>query len=293
LITGESGTGKEVLARWIHCASRRAEGPFESVDLPSVPVELFESILFGHERGSFTGAVAPNEGKFQRAHDGTLFLDEISSLKLELQPKLLRAIQEKQVECVGGKKLLPCNARIIAATNVDLEEAVSRGEFRSDLLYRLNVITLETVPLRERAADIPALLDFFVAKYAKRFERRVPQISRSSVERLKQHHWPGNIRELENRAQRALLLARSDTLEPDDFFEPTRRRTAAVAGEIDFGSCDRSLAEVERLYIESVLRSTEGNQSRAAQTLQITRKTLRNKLQSDPEQKRPLRQAAC
>jgi DNA-binding NtrC family response regulator len=287
LITGESGTGKEVLARYIHCLSGRARGPFEPVDLPSIPSDLFESILFGHERGSFTGAVAQSEGKFLRARRGTLFLDEISSLRLDLQPKLLRVIQEKNVECVGGRGRIPCDVRIIAATNVDLEEAVRRGAFRSDLFYRLSVITLDLVPLRQRREDIPALLDFFLERYAREYARELPGLSTSALDALQGHDWPGNIRELENRAQRALLLCRSGRLEAGDFFRELRgpasgERPASLdaeAGAFSFGDCDHSIAEVEQAYINRVMEKTEGNQSRAAQILQISRKTLRSKLQ--------------
>jgi DNA-binding NtrC family response regulator len=279
LINGESGTGKEILARWIHCSSPRAPGPFETVDLPSIPDHLFESILFGHERGSFTGAVASNEGKFQRADAGTLFLDEVSSLKLELQPKLLRAIQEKEVECVGAKRPVSCDVRIIAATNQDLEAAVTRGEFRSDLYYRLNTVPLNLVPLRRRREDIPALVAFFAETYAERFNCRVPDLPAAACEALQRHRWPGNIRELENRVQRALLVSRADRLEAADFFD-SPQILEADQPDIRFNNCSHSLASVEQLYISRVIEATGGNQTQAAQILQISRKTLRNKLQS-------------
>lgn len=282
LINGESGTGKEVLARWIHCSSHRARGPFEAVDLPSVPDELFESILFGHERGAFTGATAQNQGSFKRAQRGTLFLDEISSLKLELQPKLLRAIQEREARSVGGQEPTPCDVRIIAATNANLKEAVRRGEFRSDLYYRLNVVTLGLVPLRQRKDDIPALLELFMNRYTDRFNRKTPEVSAEARRALYEYNWPGNIRELENRVQRALLLSRSDRLSAEDFFDELH--TDAGESPIQFGECNRNLADMERLYINWILQKTNGNQSQAAQILQIDRKTLRNKLRSYSEQ---------
>ncbi|MBN2496098.1 MAG: sigma-54-dependent Fis family transcriptional regulator [Deltaproteobacteria bacterium] len=277
LITGESGTGKEVLARWIHCSSHRARGPFEAIDLPSVPDDLFESILFGHERGAFTGATGANPGSFKRAHRGTLFLDEISSLKLDLQPKLLRAIQEKEVRSVGAREPTFCDVRVIAATNTRLEDAVGRGAFRSDLYYRLNVVTLHLVPLRRRKEDIPSLLDLFIERYARKFNCRAAEISAEAQRALREHDWPGNIRELENRVQRALLLSSSDQLGPDDFFEK-QDVDDEPSSAVHFPDCNRSLAEIERLYISWVLSETNGNQSQAAQILQIDRKTLRNKL---------------
>jgi DNA-binding NtrC family response regulator len=280
LINGESGTGKELLARWIHCSSPRAAGPFETVDLPSIPDHLFESILFGHERGSFTGAVASNQGKFQKADTGTLFLDEVSSLKLELQPKLLRAIQEKEVECVGAKRPVSCDVRIIAATNQDLEAGVSRGEFRSDLYYRLNTVPLNLVPLRRRKEDIPALVAFFAETYAERFNCRAPDLPAATCEALQRHGWPGNIRELENRVQRALLVSRGDQLQAGDFFDGGPKVLEAEEPGVRFGECSHSLASVEQLYISRVIEATGGNQTQAAQILQISRKTLRNKLQS-------------
>jgi len=282
LINGESGTGKEVMARWIHCSSHRARGPFEAVDLPSIPDELFESILFGHERGAFTGATAQNQGSFKRAQRGTLFLDEISSLKLDLQPKLLRAIQEREARSVGGQEPMPCDVRIIAATNANLKEAVRRGEFRSDLYYRLNVVALDLIPLRQRKDDIPALLELFVNRYTDRFNRKAPEVSSEARRALYAYNWPGNIRELENRVQRALLLSRSDRLSAEDFFDEPN--TGAGEPPIQFGECNRNLADVERLYINWVLQKTNGNQSQAAQILQIDRKTLRNKLRSYSEQ---------
>jgi DNA-binding NtrC family response regulator len=289
LINGESGTGKEVLARWIHGKSPRAEGPFEAVDLPSTPAELFESVMFGHERGSFTGAVARHEGKFQKARGGTLFLDEIASLRLELQPKLLRALQERVAESVGGSGARTCDVRVIAATNVNLGEAVRCGEFRRDLYYRLCVVTVNLVPLRQRREDIPTFVDFFCKRHAARFQLPVPSVTGEAIAALQRHDWPGNIRELENCVQRAMLLAdRPDRLEASDLIGGALGEDVMPEAEADAGSgsgssdCTRSLAEVEARYIQEVLRHTGGNQSQAAQILQIDRKTLRNKLQKLP-----------
>ena len=277
LITGESGTGKEVLARWIHCSSHRTKGPFEVVDLTAVPDELFESILFGHERGSFTGAISASQGAFQRAQNGTLFLDEISSLKLDLQPKLLRAIQEKEVRSVGGRKPTPCNVRILAATNVNLADAVNRGEFRRDLYYRLEVVTLNLVPLRERKEDIPSLLEFFSKKHANSYGLATPDISADACNKLKEYDWPGNIRELENVSQRMVLFSHTRSFSIDDFLEEHPFSSSGLSAFP--GDCNYSLEELERIYIHRVLERTNGNHSQAAQILQISRKTLYNKLQ--------------
>ncbi len=291
LITGETGTGKEVLARYIHCNSPRAGGPFKAVDLPAVPDDLFESILFGHERGAFTGAVAPSQGKFMKAHHGSLFLDEISSLKLELQPKLLRAIQEKEVESVGSREPTACDVRIIAATNQSLKQAVKRGEFRADLYYRINVIPLMLPPLRQRKDELPALADHFINSYAEQYNRGPARLSTKGLVALENHGWPGNIRELENRIQRALLLSSAKMLGPEELFCELDEGMEQPA--MDFGECTQNLAEMEARYIEQVLEKTGGNQSQAAQILQIDRKTLRAKLQkySDqlPEEQRGLR----
>ena len=277
LLGGESGTGKELFARRIHCMSLRARGPFRAVSLPSVPAELFESVMFGHERGAFTGAVAQSPGCFEKAQQGTLFLDEISSLKLECQPKLLRAIQEREVERVGAREPLACDVRIIAATNVDLRRMVAEQSFREDLYHRLSVITLELPPLRRHAEDIPALLDFFLRRYARAFNCTVPELAADALGLLQRHRWPGNVRELENRVQRALLLGRRDKpLRAEDLLQDEPERSSA---SFQFDSCEHSLASVEQAYIERVLEHTEGNQSRAAQLLQIDRKTLRAKLQ--------------
>jgi transcriptional regulator with PAS, ATPase and Fis domain len=281
LVTGESGTGKELIARAVHYHSDRVGAPLVAANCKAFAEGVFESELFGHEKGSFTGAVVQREGKFQKAHRGTLFLDEISSLRLDLQPKLLRALQERVVERIGGAGPKACDVRVIAATNIDLAAAVRRGAFRSDLYYRLCVVTVHLVPLRRRREDIPAFVDFFCKRYAKRFERDVPGITDEALQALQGHDWPGNIRELENSVQRAMLLSESsEELKKAHFFAGwPEDQSETDTGPISFGDCSLSLAEVEAHYIREVLQRADGNQSQAAQTLQIDRKTLRNKLQ--------------
>ena len=278
LLMGESGTGKELFARRIHCMSERARGPFRSVSLPAVPGTLFESVLFGHEAGAFTGAVGRSQGAFEQACGGTLFLDEVSSLPLDAQPKLLRAIQEKEIERVGGRGPAACDIRFVAATNQDLRELVARQEYREDLYHRLAVVTIEIPPLRQRSEDIPELVEFFLAKYAEAFRCEIPRVSGSAMQALQRHPWAGNVRELENRTQRALLFgaAGGGDLEPEDFLGDVASETCAPT--VCFQRCDLSLAELEQAYICEVLARFDGNQSRAAQTLEIDRKTLRAKL---------------
>jgi DNA-binding NtrC family response regulator len=277
LLSGESGTGKELFARRLHCLSRRARGPFRALNLPAIPGELFESVLFGHERGSFTGAVDKSVGAFEQASGGTLFLDEVASTDYALQAKLLRAIQEGEIERVGGRSQIKCDTRIVAASNVDLEEAVSRQEFREDLYHRLSVIVIEIPPLRRRVEDIPLLVDAFLRRYAKEFEIPVPELGSETMEVLQRQEWSGNVRQLENSVQRALLLNHKPTLRPEDFLGERRAKSAAWG--INFGSCEHSLQHIEHAYIEQVLERHEGNQSKAAQVLGIDRKTLRTKRQ--------------
>ena len=277
LLSGESGTGKELFARRLHCLSGRARGPFRAVNLPAVPGELFESVLFGHERGAFTGATEQRAGVFEQAHKGTLFLDEIASTDIVLQSKLLRTIQEGEFERVGGQGPTPCDTRIVAATNVDLVEAVKRKEFREDLYHRLSVIVIDIPPLRRRAEDIPFLVEMFCKKYAQKFGIPTPEIESNAISSLQKCEWQGNVRELENRVQRALLLARGDKLQAEDFLEDSQGDEGAW--RIHFGGCEHSLEQVEHAYIAQVLERHEGNQSKAAQVLGIDRKTLRAKRQ--------------
>jgi two-component system response regulator AtoC len=216
LILGESGTGKELLARLIHREAGDPDAPFIAVNLAAIPRELAESALFGHERGSFTGAHRQQLGKFELASNGTLFLDEIGDLRLDLQAKLLRAIQEGEIERVGGTKPIKTEFRLIAATNVDLEKAVKEGKFREDLFYRINVIPIKLPPLRERADDVPLLAEFFLRRYNTRFRKRIQGISESAMTVLKKYWWPGNIRELENLVERLVAVSDKDYISDED-----------------------------------------------------------------------------
>lgn len=279
LITGESGTGKEVLARHIHELSPRREGPFVAINCAAIPASLFESELFGYERGAFTGAVRTTPGKVEQANGGTLFLDEVGELDLALQPKLLRFVQERAFYRVGGTRVMDAQLRIVAATNRDLAEAVREGQFREDLWYRLNVIAFELPPLRCRREDIPVLVDHAVARYATLRNRKVLGANDAAMALLQKYDWPGNIRELENAVERAVLLARGKILSASDFshVEEARRQMAASA-EIQKRRQTLTLAELEREHILAVLKKFDWNQARAAEALGVHRNTLRNKI---------------
>jgi two-component system nitrogen regulation response regulator GlnG len=294
LITGESGTGKELVARAIHAASRRSDGPFVAVNTAAIPRELLESELFGHERGAFTGAVESRMGRFRQASGGTLFLDEIGDMPLDLQAKLLRVLQDREVTSVGGRRPEPVDARIVAATHRDLDALVAAGNFREDLLYRLRVVPLHLPPLRERKDDIPALAEHFLSRYAEELGSGVRALAEETVRRLVAHAWPGNVRELENAIKRALVLASGEVLLPEDFDfldeRPARaaegadlrtlvEREARAAMEAGDENVYRSVLEqVERPLIETALARTGGNQIRAASLLGINRNTLRKKI---------------
>jgi len=276
LILGESGTGKEVLARFVHKMSARSDGPFAAVNLAAVPSELIESTLFGHEKGAFTGAVGQRTGKFGQAQGGTLLLDEITELKLELQPKLLRVLQEGEFERVGGERMLRNDARIIAATNQGISALVQQGAFRADLYYRLNVVTVTLPSLRERREDIPELVELFLRKYNQFYGRTVQQLRPDAVAALMEHDWPGNIRELENVIQRAVIVAEGDEVEPETLFDAV----ASGADRTDSQASDftGTLEDLERRYIAEVLQRVGGHQGNAARSLGIDRKTLYNKI---------------
>ena len=214
LIQGETGTGKEVIARAIHNQSKRSRGPFVKLNCAAIPGPLLESELFGHERGAFTGAFAQTKGRFQQADQGTLFLDEIGDLPLELQPKLLRALQEQEFERLGGSQTIRVNVRVVAATNQDLAQLVANKQFRADLYYRLNVIPIDLPPLRERVQDIPELAEYFVRKFSARFNKPIEQVPEEVMEFLKYHDWPGNIRELQNFIERAVVMSPGTVLRP-------------------------------------------------------------------------------
>ncbi len=279
LITGESGTGKEVIARLVHRHSRRADGPFVGVNCAAIPDHLLESELFGHEKGAFTGAVARRIGKFEEAHGGTLLLDEIGEMEPRLQAKLLRALQEREIDRLGGSRPVPVDIRVIATTNRDLAREVRAGRFRQDLYFRLAVLHLPLPPLRERRGDIPALARHFARRYARvnGLPERLPD--EAALEKLLAHDWPGNVRELENCMHRAVLLASGDTIGPEAIvldgaeLMPAPSPVATTAPL----AC-RPLAEIEREAILRTLERTHGNRTRAAELLGISIRTLRDKL---------------
>ena len=248
LVRGETGTGKEVVAQAIHDASPRRKQPFVAINCAAIPAALLESELFGHERGAFTGAIAPREGRFQAADRGTLFLDEIGDLPLELQPKLLRVLQERQVERLGSSRTIPLNVRVIAATNQDLWGMVRGKKFRADLYYRLNVFPINLPPLRERVGDIPLLVNYFVRKFAERQGKSIERIPGDVMEALEIHDWPGNIRELQNFIERAVIMSTGAILRP----RLTELQMQADPAEV------RTLADAERAHIVATLRKTHG-----------------------------------
>lgn len=295
MITGESGTGKEVMARYVHDKSRRAKKQFISVNCAAIPENLLESELFGHEKGAFTGAVARRIGKFEEADGGTLLLDEISEMDIRLQAKILRAIQEREIDRVGGSKLVKVNIRIIATSNRNLEQAVKDGLFREDLFFRLNVVNLRVPPLRERPSDIKALSAYFAEKYSEMNNIPNRKISAEALKVLVSHQWPGNVRELENTMHRAILLATGDAISPAAILLPDGSQHEA--SEVSSGvassqsSSDQSdsdaqtaqlvgktVATVERELIIDTLSHCLGNRTHAANILGISIRTLRNKL---------------
>ena len=276
LIEGESGTGKELLARRIHADSPRSAQSLVEVNCAAIPENLAESVLFGHERGAFTGATHRRLGAFERAHQGTLVLDEISETRPDIQAKLLRVIQERELERVGGSAPIQVDARVIAITNRDLEAEVEAGRFRRDLYYRLAVVTLRLPPLRDRLDDLPVLVDFFIRRFAASTGLPIRRVSAVGIDYLRAQLWPGNIRELANTVERALLLSRADPLVPEDF-DPRRWRTAARDPD-SAPDAPVNLKEIERQAIERALQTTGGNRTRAARLLGISDRTLRNKL---------------
>jgi two-component system response regulator HydG len=280
LITGESGTGKEVVAHVLHKSSRRREGPFVAVNCAAVPEALLESELFGHTRGAFTDAKEARPGLFAHAGRGTLFLDEIGDMPLGVQPKLLRVLQEKTVRPVGGTNEIPVDARVVAATNRDLESAIEERRFREDLFFRLNVIHLHLPPLRARGGDILALAQHFVSKTAEREKKSLRGVSSAAAQKLVAYAWPGNVRELQNCVEHAVALARYDQITPEDLPEKIR---AYRSGHVLVAGDDPSelvpMEEVERRYILRVLEAVAGNKTAAARVLGIERKTLYRKLE--------------
>jgi two-component system, NtrC family, response regulator HydG len=283
LILGESGTGKELLARMIHRESSRdgngevLDRPFVAVNLAAIPRELVESTLFGHERGAFTGAVQQRIGKFELASGGTLFLDEIGDLRVDLQAKLLRAIQEGEIERVGGNKPIRTSFRLIAATNVDLEKAVKEGHFRGDLFYRLNVIPVRLPPLRERLDDIPALAEFFLQRYNARFHKNIRGIADSTLRVLCSYWWPGNIRELENLIERVVATCETEWITDEDL--PMDLQVSDAERESGDGSLlDRALSTFERNFIVRAMERNNWNVSQTARYLGVPLSTLKFKI---------------
>src|SRR6202012_2656688 len=282
LITGESGTGKEVMARYIHRKSRRANASFVSVNCAAIPENLLESELFGHEKGAFTGAVARRVGKFEEANGGTLLLDEISEMDVRLQAKLLRAIQERMIDRVGGTRPVPVDIRIIATSNRNLAEAVREGTFREDLLFRLNVVNLKIPPLRERPADVIELADYFIKKYAVVNSVPARPLSQEARRTLSINYWPGNVRELENTMHRAVLMASGDEIGPEAILAPDGMRldqqrtapgvahAALAAEQVSRALVGRTVAEVERDLILETLKHCLGNRTHAANVLGIS-----------------------
>jgi two-component system response regulator HydG len=280
LITGESGTGKEMVARALHRRSSRAKGPFVAINCAAMPESLLESELFGHAKGAFTDAKLARAGLFAQASGGTLLLDEIGELPLTLQPKLLRALQEHKVRPVGGDSEVRFDARIVVATNRDLESMIEEHRFREDLYYRINVIHVALPPLRERGSDILLLAQHFLAHYAARFDKRVVAIAPAAAERLMGYAWPGNVRELQNSIERAVALTQFEALTVDDLPEKIRDyRQSYVVVAADDPSELVPLEEVERRYILRVLDAVGGSKTLAAQKLGLDRKTLYRKLE--------------
>ncbi|NOZ68276.1 MAG: sigma-54-dependent Fis family transcriptional regulator [Deferribacteres bacterium] len=275
LISGETGTGKELLAKAIHYTSKRHYRPFVPVNCAAVPRELLEAEFFGYEKGAFTGAVSRRIGKFEQAHTGTLFLDEIGELELSLQAKILRVIQEKEIERIGGTEKIKTDIRLIASTNRDLSEEVKLKNFRADLYYRLNVVQIKLPPLRERKGDIPLLVTHFIDKFSQREKKYISCVSPEVMELFHNYSWPGNLRELENIIERAVVLARGEIIGINDI--PKEMRKQVKNNKITANSV-KPLRELENETIINAINAFNGNKSKAAKALGITRKALYNRL---------------
>jgi len=281
LLRGESGTGKDLLAHYIHVSGPRAQGPFVKINCGALPEHLVESELFGYEKGAFTGATARKQGKIELAQGGTLFLDEIGEISPAVQVKLLRVLQDREFERLGSTETLKTDARIIAATNKNLEEAMARKEFREDLFYRLNVIPIHIPPLRERKEDIPRLVEYFVQRFCLELNRPAISVSEETMAILKSYHWPGNIRELENTIERAVILSTGKKITPQVLpqniykYKPGPPEVLPSPGE---RSLKDVMADIEKQIIKKVLDETGGNRSRAAERLGISRRALYYKL---------------
>jgi Nif-specific regulatory protein len=278
LLRGESGTGKELVARAIHFNSPRARGPFVGVSCAALPESLIESELFGHERGAFTGALASKKGRFEAAHDGTIFLDEIGDLTPTVQVKLLRVLQEREFERLGGSRTMRVDVRIIAATHRDLEKEMEQGKFREDLYYRLNVFPIYLPSLRERKTDILLLAEHFLEKYSKRYDKSIRRISTPAIDMLMAYHWPGNVRELENWIERAVIVCDEEVIY--SYHLPATLQTAEATGTQVRAPLKAAVAQFESDLIIDALKSTRGNRSKAAQLLQTTERILGYKIQN-------------
>jgi DNA-binding NtrC family response regulator len=290
LLEGESGTGKELFARALHVLSPRADGPFVAINCAAIPETLLETELFGHEKGAFTGATNRKPGKFELAHRGTLFLDEIGDLPLPLQAKILRALEEKRFERVGGTVSLQVDVRVVAATNRNLKAAVAARQYREDLYFRLSVFPITIPPLRDRQDDIPMLAKYFIERFCRDLNKKPMTLASSAIDDLRAYRWPGNVRELQNCIERAVILTEGDTIHSRhlnlSFHAPAVDSVAAAPGpweqfDLSGSLADvsrRALAEVERIKIEQTLEEAAGNRGRAAELLQVTYKALTTKL---------------
>ena len=281
LITGESGTGKELIARALHQRSHRSLRPFVAINCTAIPENLIESELFGHERGAFTGAVQRRIGKFELAHSGTLFLDEIGSMRLDMQTKLLRALQEREIERVGGERTIKVDVRVVAATNADLRELVKAKAFRDDLYYRLNVIPVYVPPLRARKGDIALLIQYFLEKYNRRFNRRVRGFSLAAIEAMQAYDWPGNVRELENIVERLVVISKHASIQLRELPLDLQSSHTPLVEQLEEEGYDlrKAVHQFEREYIRRVLEKTRWNQTVAARMLGIHRNTLLGKIE--------------
>ena len=276
LIMGDTGTGKEMFARHIHQTSPRAEKPFMAVNCAALPEGLLETELFGHEKGAFTGAIERKDGKFELAHKGTLLLDEVTEMSLPLQAKLLRVLQEHEIDKVGGRTPIPVDVRIVATTNRNIKKRIQENQFREDLYYRLNVIPLKLIPLRDRIDDIQTLAEHFIEKHSKGLNKSISHIANETIELLQKYRWPGNVRELENIIERATLMCQEDTLLPSHlFFDEEDIQIGKTQPLENFRG---TIYDMEKELINQTLEEVNGNKTKAAESLGISIRTLRNKL---------------
>ncbi len=284
LITGENGTGKELVAHTIHRMSRRRDKPMVEVNCAAIPDDLIESELFGYEKGAFTGASSMKKGKFDFAHEGTIFLDEIGDMSLKAQSKILRILQEKRFERVGGNKPIEVDVRVIAATNKDLEEEIKKGNFREDLYFRLNVVPIRVPPLRQRLEDIPELISEFVKEFSMSTNLEPKTFSEDAINMLKRYPWPGNIRELKNLVERLMIMTHGKVIEANDIPAPYNNLGAASDKEVDIllriGSLKEAKTEFERFFIESKLKEFKGNISQTAEAINVERSYLHKKIKA-------------